>query len=73
MWRLPIQPDEMPLSRSYHQREQNGTDEPGYIMVVDDSPEIGAALTKLLELQGHTVELIPERPGGVVCDRRSAA
>src|SRR5215207_8160718 len=46
MWRLPIQPDEVPLSRTYHQREHNGADEPGYIMVVDDSPEIGAALTK---------------------------
>lgn len=59
MWRLPIQSDEVSLSRSYRQREHNGADEPGYIMVVDDSPEIGAALTKLLELQGHTVELIP--------------
>jgi putative two-component system response regulator len=65
MWRLPIQPDEVTLSRHHRQRQHTEADEPGHVMVVDDSPEIRAALTQLLELNGHTVELIPNGPAAL--------
>lgn len=56
MWRLPIQLEESysPFAR---QRLEDG---PGHIMVVDDSREVAGALAALLELCGHTVELVSE-------------
>ena len=35
-------------------------DEPGRIMIVDDSREAGRALASLLELSNHTVELVTD-------------
>jgi putative two-component system response regulator len=58
MWILPMQPDEIAFSRGYKQQEHTDVDEPGRIMVVDDSPEMAQALTALLEAGGHTVDLI---------------
>jgi putative two-component system response regulator len=56
MWTLPIQLEESssPFAR---QRVEDG---PGHIMVVDDSGEVAQSLAALLELCGHTVELISE-------------
>ena len=64
MWTLPIQMDE---SHSLHdkQRLTNELDRPGHIMVVDDSREVARALAKLLELFGHTVELVDDGCGAL--------
>src|SRR5215467_11495486 len=56
MWTLPIQL-EGPHSPYARQGVEDG---PGHIMVVDDSREVARALAALLELCGHTVELVSE-------------
>ena len=56
MWTLPIQIDETHTLAAI-QRVDDG---PGHIMVVDDSREVACALAALLQLFGHTVELINE-------------
>ena len=56
MWTLPIQTDETHTLAAI----QRVDDDPGHIMVVDDSREVACALAALLELFSHTVELVNE-------------
>ncbi len=64
MLTLPIQ-TKGPHSLSHSQYLEDDVDEPGHILVVDDSYEVAGALASLLELCGHTVELVGDGAGAL--------
>jgi putative two-component system response regulator len=60
MWLPPTQNSEPLGSFGFQRQTIDSADEPGRIMIVDDSREAGGALASLLELSNHTVELVAD-------------
>lgn len=60
MWIPTIHSSEAGATLLASQPRQYDTDPPGYIMVIDDNREAGAALAALLELSHHTVDHVTD-------------
>jgi putative two-component system response regulator len=58
MWTPPLHNTDLSGAFGFQRQLVESADEPGHIMIVDDSREAGGALASLLELSNHTVELI---------------
>lgn len=59
-----------PATRSVHSNTTHAADPPGHILVVDDHYEVGLVLARLLELSGHSVEIVGD--GTAALERISA-
>lgn len=60
MWIPPTQSSDVSTAYNTAHARLTDLDPPGYIMVVDDNREAGAALAALLELSDHTVEHVTD-------------
>ncbi|HNP70628.1 MAG TPA: response regulator [Kouleothrix sp.] len=60
MWIPTTHNSEAGMTYSLAQPRQHDTEPPGYIMVIDDNREAGAALAALLELSSHTVDYVTD-------------
>jgi len=60
MWVPMTHNSDLAIALGSGHRPHDTADEPGHIMVVDDSREAGTAIASLLELSDHTVEIFAD-------------